>query len=597
MAKNKFENMNIVIVGHVDHGKSTIIGRLLADTNSLPEGKLAQVKETCRRNSKPFEFAFLLDALKDEQAQGITIDAARVFFKTPKRKYIIIDAPGHIEFLKNMVTGAARAEAALLVIDAQEGVRENSKRHGYLLAMLGIKQVVVLMNKMDLINYDQVRYEKIAGEYKEFLAKIGVTADSFIPVSGFQGDNIAAASPKMPWYQGISLLEKLDLLENKQNVKNQAFRMPVQGVYKFTADGDDRRIIAGTIETGKVRVGDNVVFYPSGKKSMVKSIERFNASVTYEDTAGSATGFTLDEQVYITRGELACLNGEPAPVITTKIKGKLFWLGKSDLNTLKKYYIKIGTQKVAAKIEKIITVLDASTLAATNTRKHVQRNEVAEVIFALDNSVAVDTAANLTETSRFVIVDNYEISGGGVVMNTLDDGQYSVSGASVSQTEITWSEHAVKREERAVRFGNKPALIIISGEMGFAKEGLAGYLERGLFLEGRIAYNLEINPAAGKSEPGADREAFLKKLAEQSNILLNAGILVITTIDHCQEQDLKIIKALTGRTVKLVWAGELRDCDGPVDLHLGGDESKEEMYFEIRKMLINSGTVLGPGYN
>ncbi len=185
------QKMNIVIAGHVDHGKSTVIGRLLADTGSLPEGKLAQVQENCRRNSKPFEYAFLIDALKDEQSQGITIDTARVFFKTAKRNYIILDAPGHIEFLKNMVTGASRAEAALLVIDAEEGVRENSRRHGYMMSMLGIKQIAVLVNKMDLMGYGQATYDAIVSEYTAFLQEINITPACFIPVSAMQGDNIA----------------------------------------------------------------------------------------------------------------------------------------------------------------------------------------------------------------------------------------------------------------------------------------------------------------------------------------------------------------------------------------------------------------------
>ena len=205
----KREVMNIVIAGHVDHGKSTIIGRLLADTNSLPEGKLEQIKESCRQNSKPFEYAFLLDALKDEQSQGITIDAARVFFSTKKREYIIIDAPGHIEFLKNMVTGASRAEAALLVIDAEEGVRENSRRHGYMLSMLGIKQVVVLVNKMDLVKYDRGVFNSVVEEYKKFLAGINLAAD-FVPVSGMEGDTVAELTDKMPWYKGNTVLEVLD---------------------------------------------------------------------------------------------------------------------------------------------------------------------------------------------------------------------------------------------------------------------------------------------------------------------------------------------------------------------------------------------------
>ena len=213
------QDMNIVIVGHVDHGKSTVIGRLLADTHSLPDGKLEQVKETCRRNSKPFEYAFLLDALKDEQSQGITIDTARCFFKTELRNYIIIDAPGHIEFLKNMITGASRAEAALLVIDANEGVQENSRRHGYMLSMLGIKQVCVLVNKMDLTDYNEKSFRRIERQYRRFLRRIDVEPKCFIPVSAMQGDNIANHSKNMPWYEGMNVLEVLTLLRMKNYLR------------------------------------------------------------------------------------------------------------------------------------------------------------------------------------------------------------------------------------------------------------------------------------------------------------------------------------------------------------------------------------------
>lgn len=217
------EQMNIVIVGHVDHGKSTVIGRLLADTGSLPEGKLEAVKEYCRKNSRPFEYAFLLDALKDEQAQGITIDTARCFFKTNKRDYIIIDAPGHIEFLKNMVTGASRAEAVLLVIDAKEGIQENSKRHGHIVSMLGIHQAVVLVNKMDLVHFDQGVFEKITGEFTEFLHKVNIKPVNFIPLSAFNGDNIAVRSEHTPWYGGPTVLEQLDQFANKR--KTRSFRL------------------------------------------------------------------------------------------------------------------------------------------------------------------------------------------------------------------------------------------------------------------------------------------------------------------------------------------------------------------------------------
>ena len=266
------ETMNIVFVGHVDHGKSTVIGRLLADTQSLPEGKIEQIQALCDKNNEPFEYAYLIDALKDERSQSITIDSARVFFNSEKRHYIILDAPGHIEFIKNMVTGASHAEAAVLVIDAREGVQENSRRHGYLLWMLGIKQIVVLVNKMDLVDYDQSVYEKVKKEYSEFLNNINVEPMFYIPVSGHAGDNVSKLSSKMPWYQGDTVLTALDRFIKAKPLTEQPLRMPVQDVYKFNMLGDDRRIVSGSIASGRINVGDEVVFYPSSKSSIAKSI-------------------------------------------------------------------------------------------------------------------------------------------------------------------------------------------------------------------------------------------------------------------------------------------------------------------------------------
>lgn len=584
--KNYFDNMNIVIVGHVDHGKSTIIGRLLADTNSLPQGKLEQVKETCRRNSKPFEYAFLLDALKDEQAQGITIDAARVFFKTTKRKYIIIDAPGHIEFLKNMVTGAARAEAALLVIDANEGVMENSKRHGYLLSMLGIKQVVVLVNKMDLINYEQNRYEAIVEEYQKFLSAIGVEADSFIPISGFEGDNVAEISTKMPWYNGKTVLEKLDLLDNTKEAHNQVFRMPVQSIYKFTAGGDDRRIVAGTIDSGKIKVGDEVIFYPSRKQSRVNSIERFNAPRGEEDSAGSATGFTLAEQIYITRGELACVAGETQPEVSNRIKTKLFWLGREDLNTNRTYHLKVGTQKVKAQLEEVVTVLDASSLSSTN-RQFVQRHEVAEVIFSLDKEIAFDKAENLTETSRFVIVDNYEIAGGGIIVDSLI-GDYQQIEDEDSQYSRRY-EGPVTLKERSIRYAQKPTLLLISGSQDLYQKEVARYIERRLYNEGRFVYfnDPDINPE--------NRLQALAKIADISRGLLNAGMILITTLEDLTNNELQQMNNLLHEdSIKLIAIGTLSDPELQVDLNVEESETKETIYNRVKRLLITTKTVFEP---
>jgi len=389
------QRMNIVIVGHVDHGKSTVIGRLLADTHSLPEGKLEQVRAQCELNSKPFEYAFLLDALKDEQAQGITIDAARVFFKSRQRPYLILDAPGHIEFLKNMITGAARAEAALLVIDAAEGVQENSRRHGYMVSLLGVKQLAVVVNKMDLVSWDRAVYDRIVREYGAFLDQVGIRPAGFIPVSGRGGDNIADRSANLPWYQGPTVLDALDAFRSEPAPVERPFRMPIQDVYKFTKQGDDRRIVAGTIDSGAIRVGDAVIFYPSGKKSRLRSIEAFNRQVQSRAEAGSAVGFTLQEQIYITRGEIATLEHEPRPQVTTRLRVSLFWLGKEPMVKRKEYLLKLGTARVTFRVEDVLRVMDASTLGTTEQRNAVQRHDVAECVLKLDRAIACDLAEDV----------------------------------------------------------------------------------------------------------------------------------------------------------------------------------------------------------
>src|ERR1700730_12401524 len=251
--------LRVVFTGHVDHGKSTLIGRILNDTDSLPEGKIEMVKKACEAEGMEFEFAFVLDALLEEQSQNITIDTTEIRFKTEQRKYIIIDAPGHKEFLKNMITGASRADAAVLVIAANEGVREQSRRHAYLLSLLGIKQLIVVVNKMDLADFSEKRFIEIEKEYRKFLKELALEAHVFVPASAKNGDNVASASKKMKWHRGPTVLEALDLLEAHKQDLDLPLRFCVQDVYRF----DERRIIAGRIEAGKLRVGDELVFSPA----------------------------------------------------------------------------------------------------------------------------------------------------------------------------------------------------------------------------------------------------------------------------------------------------------------------------------------------
>lgn len=413
------EQMNIVIVGHVDHGKSTVIGRLLADTSSLPDGKLESVQEYCKKNSKPFEYAFLLDALKDEQAQGITIDTARCFFKTRKRNYIIIDAPGHIEFLKNMVTGASRAEAALLVIDAKEGIKENSKRHGHIVSMLGIKQVVVLVNKMDLVNFDKDIFDSISKEFTQFLNKVNIEPITFIPISAFNGDNIVNNSSNTPWYNGLAVLEQLDNFTNKKGDLEIPFRMPVQDIYKFTKENDDRRIVAGTVLSGTIATGDEVIFLPSKKRSVINSIEGFNIKPRDVAHADEAIGFTLKTQIYIKPGELMVKANETQPSVSSRFKINIFWVGNAPLIKNKNYKLKIGTMKITVKLIKILSIVDAAELNIDTFKDQVERHDVAECILETSKPIAFDPICDMELTGRFVIVDNFEISGGGIIIQSI----------------------------------------------------------------------------------------------------------------------------------------------------------------------------------
>ena len=594
------QRTNIVIVGHVDHGKSTIIGRLLADTQSLPQGKLEQVEGYCERNSKPFEYAFLIDALKEEQAQGITIEAARVFFKHNHRYYIIMDAPGHIEFLKNMVTGASRAEAALLVIDALEGIQENSKRHGYILSMLGIKQVVVLINKMDLVAYREEAFKNILNDYARFLARIDINPIGFVPVSGARGDNIAVKSKEMAWYEGPTVLESLDALAKEEPLFHKPFRMPVQDVYKFTNFGDNRRIIAGTIEAGSMRVGEEMIFYPSGKKSRIKSIEVFAGPSQEEAVAGNATGFTLTEQIYVTRGEIAAKADEPRPKVTTRLQVSLFWLGQDPMTRGKDYLLKMGTAKVPFKIEEVHKVMDASTLSSAGSRERIERHEVAECTLRLRRTTAFDLANEIASTGRFVIVDEHDIRGGGIVLKDLEDEQTWIRD-KLFLRDYRWEKSAISREQRAEKYNQKPTLILITGEKDSGKKPFAKGLEASLFAEKKWVYFLGI----GNILYGVDadikwqtdhRQEHLRRLAEVAHILLDAGVILIVTAIELTQEDLELIKTIVNPdSIEVLWSGENVTTDIAYDLKIPERGEIRRAVEAVKTMLREKGIIGDPG--
>jgi bifunctional enzyme CysN/CysC len=567
------EHMDVVIVGHVDHGKSTVIGRLMADTGSLPEGKLEQVKAMCKANSRPFEYAFLLDALKNEQAQGITIDTARCFFKTPKRNYIIHDAPGHIEFLKNMVTGAARAESALLVIDAEEGVQENSKRHGFLVSMLGVKQIAVLVNKMDLVDYSEEVFNNIKTEYMEFLGALGTTPEAFIPISAREGKNITKRADEMPWYDGNIVLEQVDAFSKLKDDLGKTFRMPIQDIYKFTEDDDDRRIVAGTISTGSIDVGDDVVFYPSKKESTVKSIEGFSAPERTTVGAGFATGMQLSTQIYIKPGELMVKKLDPQPHVGRRFRCNMFWMGRPPMVKDHDYKLKIGSSNVSVQLDEILQSLDASELTSLETKGQVDRHDVAECVLETARPIAFDLRNDIEATGRFVIVDDYEIAGCGIILEPLGEGG-SILEEQIRAREFSWEAGLVSAEERAERNGNVGKLILFHGVYGCGKRRVAKQLERALFDEGYRTYYFGISNYFEELDHDArtrdrGREQHLDRLGDLARVVTDTGTLLITTVTDADDFDLQKLKRLNApNEIFVVNLGENVFSDFPVDVQL-----------------------------
>ena len=288
--------LKLVIVGHIDHGKSTLIGRLLFDTGSLPEDKITEIQQICSSLGKEFEFGFILDNLEEERDQGITIDTTQIFFNSDKRKYVIIDAPGHVEFVKNMITGASQAEAATVIIDAEEGVKEQTKRHAYILGMLGIQNILVLINKMDRVGYDQNRFNEVKKSFIDFLNDIKLNAVQFIPISANQGDNVVKRSEHISWYHGPTFLEALDSIKAKQTFRDKPLRFTVQDIYNFS-----KRIIAGKVISGVLHQNDEILILPSGEKTRIRSLEEYLKNPTEAET-GKCIGVTTADKVFCDRG-------------------------------------------------------------------------------------------------------------------------------------------------------------------------------------------------------------------------------------------------------------------------------------------------------
>ncbi len=518
----------IVVVGHVDHGKSTVIGRLLADTNSLPDGKLDEIKASSEKRGMPFEWAFLLDAFQAERNQGITIDTTKVFFNSSQRKYSIIDCPGHKEFLKNMITGAASAEAGLLVVDACEGIQEQSKKHAYLLKLIGINKIIILINKMDKVNDKEKIFADIERDLKKYFESISLEFITIIPVSAREGHGIASRPLEYDWKSFPSVIEALDRLENSFEETQKPLRFPIQDVYKF----DDRRILVGKIESGEISIGDKLIFSPSNKVSEVKSIESWEAkSKNIRAFRGQSIGITLKDQLFIERGELASHTSKGnMPIETDIFKARVFFLGSKPLSIGSSYQMECGTFSVKVFVQDIISVISTDDLSHKKSEV-VERNQVAELVIRSEKIIAIDEYTNIPTTGRFILIDNYRIIAGGLINM---EGYADQRGLETSLPKnLTRVEHRVTLKERAEKNKHQGGIFWLTGLSGSGKSTIALDVERRLFEAGYQVYlldgdNVREGLNSNLSFSPEDRSENIRRVGEVAFLFAQAGFIVLS---------------------------------------------------------------------
>jgi bifunctional enzyme CysN/CysC len=535
--------VRIVIVGHVDHGKSTLVGRLLHETGSLPDGKLEMLKAVSARRGMPFEWSFLLDALQTERDQGITIDTTQIRFRTRSRDVVLIDAPGHAEFLRNMITGASQADGAVLIIDALEGVRDQTRRHGYLLHLLGVKQVAVVVNKMDRVDFGADRFQEISDEISAHLTGLGVTPSAVIPISARDGDGVAERTPRIGWYKGPSVVEALDALEPARPLEQLPLRLPVQAIYKF----DDRRIVAGRIESGHLKAGDEIVIMPAGKIAKIKTVESWPVTALQgSQTAGRSVGITLDRELFIERGDVIGHSGQ-SPRDTRRIRARIFWLHDKPLSKGEQILIRLGTRETRATVVTIEKAIDPGALSNEATQT-IARNHVGEIDISLAQPVAADPYTENPRTGRLVIEVNGRIAGGGLVLS-VDAGQRAVP------VDIVPVESALRTDERSARYRHSGAVIWLTGLPGSGKSTLARALERRLFTRGGSPILLDgdtlragLNNDLGFSPQ--DRSENIRRLAEVATHLARNGHIAIVAAVSPSAEDRAAARRIADTTFR-----------------------------------------------
>ncbi|WP_133479178.1 sulfate adenylyltransferase subunit CysN [Cognatilysobacter segetis] len=531
--------LRFITCGSVDDGKSTLIGRLLHDTRGLFEDQLSALEKDSRRHGtqgERIDYALLLDGLAAEREQGITIDVAYRFFSTARRKFIVADCPGHEQYTRNMATGASTADAAVVLVDARKGLLTQTRRHSYIVSLLGIRHVLLAVNKMDLVGYDQATFDAIAAEYRTLAASMGIEHVSAVPLSALEGDNLIERSPRMPWHAGETLLEFLERVPPGDADAGAGFRLSVQWVSR---PHQDFRGFAGTVAAGTVRPGDEVVALPSGRRSRVARIVTADGDLAVA-ARGQAVTLTLADELDISRGDVIA-DAHDAPQVSDQFAAHLLWFDAQPLLPGRPYWLKIGAREVGASVTEIKHKVDVNTqepLAA----KHLEMNEVGVCNLYLDTPVPFEAYRDNRELGGFILIDR---------QTNATVGAGTIDFALRRAANIHWQHVDVDRAARARLKGQSPRCVWFTGLSGSGKSTIANLVEKRLHAMGRHTYILDgdnvrhgLNKDLGFTDE--DRVENIRRVAEVAKLMTDAGLIVLVSFISPFRSERRLARSLFG---------------------------------------------------
>ncbi|MEZ5662329.1 MAG: sulfate adenylyltransferase subunit CysN [Burkholderiaceae bacterium] len=575
--------LRFITCGSVDDGKSTLIGRLLYESKMLFEDQLAAVEADSRKfgtQGDQIDFALLVDGLAAEREQGITIDVAYRFFSTDRRKFIVADTPGHEQYTRNMVTGASTADAAILMVDARKGILTQTRRHSYLVTLLGIRHIVVAINKMDLVNYSESTFKRIADDYRAFAHQLGIEDVTFIPMSAFKGDNITEPSEHMPWYHGTTLMGYLETVEIDE-MRQQAggFRLPVQWVNRPNLDF---RGYCGTVAGGRIQPGQTVRVLPSGQETRVASIVTYDGDQS-EAVAGQSVTLTLADEVDISRGNLITDTISPAQT-ADQIECTIVWMNDEPLLPGRPYLVKIGTQTATASVTQIKHLVNVNTLEHI-AGKQLELNAIGVCNLSLDRQVAFDPYVDNRETGGFIIIDR---------MSNRTVGAGLVNHALRRSHNIHMQHMEVDKEARSALKGQKPCVLWFTGFSGAGKSTVSNLVEKALCGLGRHTYTLDgdnvrhgLNKDLGFTE--VDRIENIRRVAEVSRLMVDAGLIVLVSFISPFRAERQLARSL-------VQPGEFVEIHVNTPLHVAEARDPKGLYRKARQGLLKNFTGIDSPY-